>query len=80
MARHTPVLRTASPAKKWWQWADLNRRPKAYESSALPLSYTANASVYKELKLAAIASMSTRRELQLLAGRQQPRFKRHFRQ
>ena len=25
----------------WWQWADLNRRPKAYESSALPLSYTA---------------------------------------
>ena len=25
----------------WWQRADLNRRPKAYESSALPLSYSA---------------------------------------
>jgi hypothetical protein len=25
----------------WWQWLDLNQRPKAYESSALPLSYTA---------------------------------------
>ena len=24
-----------------WQRADLNRRPKAYESSALPLSYSA---------------------------------------
>ena len=27
--------------EEWWQGADLNRRPKAYESSALPLSYTA---------------------------------------
>ena len=27
--------------RTWWQGADLNRRPKAYESSALPLSYTA---------------------------------------
>jgi hypothetical protein len=26
--------------RKWCQRADLNRRPKAYESSALPLSYT----------------------------------------
>ena len=26
---------------RWWQRADLNRRPKAYESSALPLSYSA---------------------------------------
>ncbi len=28
-------------SEEWWQGADLNRRPKAYESSALPLSYTA---------------------------------------
>ncbi|MDB6072184.1 MAG: hypothetical protein JWL81_3355 [Verrucomicrobiales bacterium] len=28
-------------AGSWWQGADLNRRPKAYESSALPLSYPA---------------------------------------
>ena len=27
--------------ENWWQGADLNRRPKAYESSALPLSYPA---------------------------------------
>ncbi len=26
----------------WWLWLDLNQRPKAYESSALPLSYTAS--------------------------------------
>ena len=25
---------------KWCQWEELNLRPKAYESSALPLSYT----------------------------------------
>ena len=28
--------------KKRWQRRDLNPRPKAYESSALPLSYAAN--------------------------------------
>ena len=28
--------------KKPWQRRDLNPRPKAYESSALPLSYAAN--------------------------------------
>lgn len=26
---------------RWWQRGDLNSRPKAYESSALPLSYSA---------------------------------------
>ncbi len=29
-------------AKNKWQRVDLNHRPKAYESSALPLSYAAN--------------------------------------
>ena len=32
---------TANSYKKW-QRTDLNRRPKAYESSALPLSYAAS--------------------------------------
>ena len=31
----------AKPNNSWWLWLDLNQRPKAYESSALPLSYTA---------------------------------------
>gem|GEM_PF-4082147 len=31
----------------WWQRADLNRRPKAYESSALPLSYTAGNVIFE---------------------------------
>lgn len=33
-------MNAASPAKMW-QWVDLNHRPTAYESAALPLSYTA---------------------------------------
>ncbi len=35
------VERGRSEAKQKWQRTDLNRRPKAYESSALPLSYAA---------------------------------------
>jgi hypothetical protein len=27
--------------KSWWLWLDLNQRPRAYESLALPLSYRA---------------------------------------
>ena len=29
----------------WWQRRDLNPRPKAYESSALPLSYAAKQNI-----------------------------------
>ena|GEM_PF-2857165 len=36
------VERGHSEPIKWWQRLDLNQRPKAYESSALPLSYAAN--------------------------------------
>ena len=32
-------------ATKKWQRTDLNRRPKAYESSALPLSYAARQNI-----------------------------------
>jgi hypothetical protein len=28
-------------ARKWWQRGELNSRPRAYESPALPLSYSA---------------------------------------
>ena len=46
-----PCARQTSTKKisRWWQRADLNRRPKAYESSALPLSYSAIVSVPKQL-------------------------------
>jgi hypothetical protein len=27
--------------RKWWRWVDLNHRHRAYETPALPLSYTA---------------------------------------
>lgn len=30
-------------AKDWWRWEDLNLRQRAYETPALPLSYTAKA-------------------------------------
>jgi hypothetical protein len=35
--------------RKWCQRRDLNPRPKAYESSALPLSYSGTKSVFKYL-------------------------------
>ncbi len=35
-------VRTEIEAKNKWQRRDSNPRPKAYESSALPLSYAAN--------------------------------------
>ena len=31
----------------WWRWVDLNHRHRAYETPALPLSYTARASQYR---------------------------------
>ena len=33
-----------SPARNWWRWVDLNHRHRAYETPALPLSYTAQPS------------------------------------
>src|SRR4051794_24228824 len=39
--------RNEIPRKKWCQRRDLNPRPKAYESSALPLSYSGTKSVSK---------------------------------
>jgi hypothetical protein len=37
--------------KNKWQRVDLNRRPRAYESPALPLSYAATSWQYIMLKL-----------------------------
>ena len=31
--------------RKWWRWVDLNHRHRAYETPALPLSYTATRDV-----------------------------------
>ena len=31
----------------WWRWEDLNLRQRAYETPALPLSYTAFKTVYR---------------------------------
>ncbi len=36
-----PPPEDLSRQRRWWQGRDLNPRPKAYESSALPLSYPA---------------------------------------
>ena len=42
-------VRTKIEAKNKWQRRDLNPRPKAYESSALPLSYAATVQIYHRL-------------------------------
>ena len=36
-----------SAEKNWWRWEDLNLRQRAYETPALPLSYTATKLVYR---------------------------------
>ena len=33
-----------NPGRNWWRWVDLNHRHRAYETPALPLSYTAQPS------------------------------------
>ena len=38
-----------SPDKKWWRWEELNLRHGAYETPALPLSYTATSRKIDEL-------------------------------
>ncbi len=35
------MLSVTSPARIWWLWVELNHQPSAYETLALPLSYTA---------------------------------------
>jgi hypothetical protein len=44
---------TTSSLRKWCQRRDLNPRPKAYESSALPLSYSGNALRWNRISAAA---------------------------
>lgn len=45
---------------KWWRWRDLNPRPKDYDSSALPLSYTATEKGYLDAVLCRITSLLSR--------------------
>lgn len=33
--------KASNDIRKWWRWVDLNHRHRAYETPALPLSYTA---------------------------------------
>ena len=48
-------MRGFEPKKKW-QRRDLNLRPRAYESPALPLSYAARLKMYHKLNYVSIAS------------------------
>ena len=43
------LLRSRKESYKdgWWRWEDLNLRLRAYETPALPLSYTAAKGVYR---------------------------------
>ena len=38
-----------NPEEAWWRWEELNLRHGAYETPALPLSYTAVPSLIKDL-------------------------------
>src|SRR5205823_4322426 len=41
-----PECNTRDRAERWWRWEELNLRHGAYETPALPLSYTAGSSVF----------------------------------
>lgn len=45
------INKTNKSANFWWLRLDLNQRPSAYESGALPLSYAANCSNYTSLPI-----------------------------
>jgi hypothetical protein len=48
---HALLLPQSALNVSWWQGRGSNPRPKAYESSALPLSYPAKLLITKDLGL-----------------------------
>lgn len=53
--RHPPRIGLLCEASEgyddsWWRWEDLNLRQRAYETPALPLSYTATRFTIQQLR------------------------------
>src|SRR5204863_6109717 len=44
-----PECNTRDRAERWWRWEELNLRHGAYETPALPLSYTAGQRQSREI-------------------------------
>src|SRR5437660_10470861 len=49
-SRGTQVPALAQAARGWWRWEELNLRHGAYETPALPLSYTADPRKFDQLQ------------------------------